>query len=82
MFELDAPGTSVSGNTIAGKAGVSVYAGASAQGLSISGNQFYAPSVAAVYAEGASGLLIGGNHLYLGTAVLKLKNAQALPSVQ
>jgi hypothetical protein len=82
MFELDAPGTSVSGNTIAGAAGVSVYAGASAQGLSISGNQFYAPSVAAVYVEGASGLLIGGNHLYLGTAVLKLKNAQVLSSAQ
>jgi hypothetical protein len=77
-FELDAPGTSVSGNTIAGKAGVSVYAGASAQGLSISGNQFYAPSVAAVYAESASGLLIADNQ---GTSLLKLKNPQAAPLI-
>jgi hypothetical protein len=78
MFELDAPGTSVAGNTIAGAAGVSVYAGASAQGLSISGNQFYAPSVAAVYAESASGLLIADNQ---GTSLLKLKNPQAAPLI-
>jgi hypothetical protein len=81
MFELDAPRTSVSGSAIAGAGGVSVYAGASARGLSISGNQFYAPSVAGVYAKGASGLLVVGNHVYAGDTLLKLNYAQ-VPSAQ
>jgi hypothetical protein len=70
MFRIGTPGASFSGNMISGIAGVSLYADATAQGVDVKGNRFYEPTVAAVYSEGATGLQLGGNYLYGGTAPL------------